>query len=139
MAWSRSAPPFELQGRARGARVAYGKAFPTLRGHNETHGAGSLHTLKISKSLILLLLLLLPGCKALVSRAVATAPNQGRVIVTNEDDVPRDLPPGCSARHLRCDVGSPPASLSTWVIDPASGGCGAEPAPRATVLLLHGF
>jgi len=82
---------------------------------------------------------LLPGCSSLISNVVATAPNRGRVIVTNEDDLPRELPPGCSAFHLRCDVGSPPASMSTWVIDPAPADSGTESRPRGTVLLLHGF
>ena len=92
----------------------------------------------------LVLLAPLSGCNSLISNVLATAPNRGRVIVTNEDDLPRELPPGCSAFHLRCDVGTPPASLSTWVIDPAPAGRGdgsseAKPSPRGTVLLLHGF
>ena len=80
-----------------------------------------------------------PGCSSLISNVLATPPNLGRVIATNEDDLPQDLPPACSAFHFRCDVGSPPASLSTWVIDPAPSANGSESGPRGTVLLLHGF
>src|SRR5688572_24465227 len=91
------------------------------------------------RSPLLAISVVLPGCGSLVSEVIATAPNHGRAIITNEDDLPGDLPPGCSALHLRCDAGSPPASLSAWVIDPAPRGPGEEPSPRGTVLLLHGF
>ena len=80
-----------------------------------------------------------PGCSSLISNVLVTPPNRGRIIVTNEDDVPRELPPAYSAFHFRCDVGSPPASLSTWVIDPAPSAERLESGSRGTVLLLHGF
>jgi hypothetical protein len=80
--------------------------------------------------LLLLLLVLLPGCRSSLARAVVKTPNHHLSFVEKLDP---PAPPSVDAQ-FRVDVGPPAASLAVWVVEPDD-----STNPRGTILVLHGL
>src|SRR4051812_7038128 len=87
-------------------------------------------------ALLLLSVVLLNGCSGLLARSILWGPNTDKPINPADDPSNEALARLGVNRQLRVDVGPPAASLSLWVVDPPAS---SRPAPRGTVLVLHGI
>ena len=82
------------------------------------------------------------GCSTLresIAWGVVRASNYQVQISPADDEKDDDLHALGVDRQLRIDVGPPAASLSVWIIDPTHAASAGAPAPRGTILLLHGI
>lgn len=66
--------------------------------------------------------------------AIANAPNGALASGPLADEPPGELARYGTRESLRVEVGSPPATLSSWVLEPPDGA-----PPRATIVVLHGI
>jgi pimeloyl-ACP methyl ester carboxylesterase len=71
--------------------------------------------------------------RGLVAAAIANAPNRALASAPALDEPPPELA-RYGTKSVQIEVGSPKASLSTWVLEPPD----AAP-PRGTVVVLHGI
>lgn len=91
-------------------------------------------------STVLLGVVLLNGCTSWLARSIIWGPNTDRFVDAAMDPPEEALARLGVDRHLRVDVGPPAASLSLWVVDPPGETAdAARPAPRGTILILHGI
>jgi pimeloyl-ACP methyl ester carboxylesterase len=79
------------------------------------------------------------GCSGTIGHLMVDAPNSAESAASLGESSETVLRTWGVDRQFRIQVGPPAASLLVWVIDPIAESGAPNPAPKGTVLVLHGF